>query len=331
MRVVMTILLFFQGWVFAVQTDYDVAVVGTSPISMLEAIYHISNQERVLILEADERCGGAWKSIDICGIAHADLGCHLIGSDCRLKDFLETYFGCQVVCLQHPDQQAVDAHASCPNGYYFSKGCHELISRLQSQIQSSNNAVLLNQKLESIFIDPSHGYIELSLADARYTTAKLILTPSCHFQVENPSFVNQDPRGHLYPHLYLLVEDEPPSRFTYLNGIISGMSRAMNLTHFLEFPRENLQLIVIQTHGTNELEQVQKFFDALIAQNYLSPHAKIVLSDTYSYQQCYMNTHAISQIAGSLVEVLDTSSFAGMVKYLDKWKGAMVPLEEGAK
>ena len=37
MRFVLTIFLFLQGWLFAVQTDFDIAVVGTSPTSMLEA------------------------------------------------------------------------------------------------------------------------------------------------------------------------------------------------------------------------------------------------------------------------------------------------------
>ena len=68
MRIVLIIFFFLKGLAFAVQTDYDVAVIGTSPTSMLEAIYHLSKGERVLILEADEKCGGAWKSIDICGI-----------------------------------------------------------------------------------------------------------------------------------------------------------------------------------------------------------------------------------------------------------------------
>ncbi|MGC1878754.1 MAG: hypothetical protein WA347_03765 [Rhabdochlamydiaceae bacterium] len=327
MRTVLIILLFLKGWLFAIQTDYDVALVGTSPIAMLEAIYHISKGERVLILEADEKCGGAWKSIDICGIANADLGCHLIGSDSRLKDFFKQYFGCRFTCLAHPDQEAVNSHAKCATGYYFSEGCYELISRLLAVIQSHNNAVLLHRKLESIFIDSSRESIDLFLGDMQYTTAKLILTPSSHFQINNPSFINPVPRSHLFHHLYLLVEDETPSRFTYLNGIISGMSRAMNLTPFLKFPRENLQLIVIQTHGEKELTQVEKFMNALIDRNYLSSKAKVLVSDTYFYHQSYMNASAVAQIGGTLIEVLDTSSFTGMIKYLEKWKSAMTPLQ----
>ncbi len=325
MRFVLSLLLFFQGWLFAIQTDYDVAVVGTSPISMLEAIYHISKDERVLILEADEKCGGAWKSIDILGVANADLGCHLIGSDARLKDFFQRYFGCKFVCLTHPDQEAVEEHTRCAYGYYFSQGCNELIARLLSVIRSHNNALLINRKLESIFIDADRGSIELSLGDARYTTAKLILTPSSHFRVENPNFSNQEPRGHIYPHLYLLVEDEMPSSFTYLNGIASGMSRAMNLTPFVKVPKDK-QLIVIQTHGKNELSNSERFFKALIEQGYLSKNARIVNSDVYFYQQSNMNTSAVSHLGGALVEILDTSSFSGMIKYLEKWKSAMKPL-----
>ena len=325
MRLVLTIVFFLKGFLFAVQTDYDVAVVGTSPISMLEAIYHIAKNERVLILEADEKCGGAWKSIDICGITHADLGCHLIGTDNRLKEFFKQYFGCKFICLEHPDQEALETHNRCANGYYFSEGCYELISHLQRYIESKNNAALVHRKLESIFIDRDRASIELSLGTGRVTTAKLILTPSSHFRVENPAFTNQEPRGHVYPHLYILVEDEKPSNFTYVNGIVSGMSRAMNLTSFLKFPRQNLQLIVIQTHGQNELDNVQKFFNAFIERKYLSPHAKIIAVDTYSYRQSYMNTAAITHIAGPLVEILDTSSFSSMIKYLDKWKTALPP------
>lgn len=327
MRYVLTIFLFFHGWICAVQNDYDVAVVGTSPISMLEAIYHISKNEKVLILEADERCGGSWKSIDICGISNVDLGCHLVGADCQLKDFFERYFDCKFVCLQHPDQNASDSHLRCTNGYYFSGGCFELVSKLQSVIESHSNATLLHEKLESIFVDAERGSVDLFLQDCQCTASKLIISPCSQFQVRNPSFPNKESRGHLYHHLYLLIEDEIAAQFTYLNGIVSGMSRAMNLTHFLHFPRENLQLIVIQLHDKNELNLPEKFFNALLEKNYLSPNAKILCSDTHSYYQCYMNAITVSKLSEQLIEVLDTSSFNGMIKYLDKWKSAMVPLQ----
>ncbi|MBS0605127.1 MAG: NAD(P)/FAD-dependent oxidoreductase [Verrucomicrobia bacterium] len=330
MRFILTIALFLQGWLFAAQTDFDIAVVGTSPTSMLEAIYHIYRNERVLILEADDRCGGAWKSVDICGVAHADLGCHLIGSDQRLKEFFENYFGCRFICLEHSSEEAVGTHARCPNGYYFSGGCHELITKLKRAIDARGNGVILNQRLESIYIDQAHGYVELSLGNVRYKTSKLIITPVSSFRVENPNFSNQEYPKHHYNHLYMLVEDPTPSRFTYLNGIAPGMSRAMNLTPFLEMPRDGLQLIVVQTHGKCDAHEMHKFLEAFKGKGLLTPQAQIVASDSFVYYQTYMNTSNVVQIGGPLVEMLDTSSFAGMVRYIEKWKAAIPLLKDRA-
>lgn len=326
MRFVLTIFLFLQGWLSAVQTDFDVAVVGTSPTSMLEAIYHIARNERVLVLEADERCGGAWKSVDICGVYHADLGCHLIGADQRLREFFEKYFGCKFVCLEHPHQEVNNSHVRCTNGFYFSGGCHELISRLEAAIISDRNALLLNKKLQSIFIDSAREYVELNLGDVRYTTGKLILTPASNFRVDNPSFSNVNATQHPYYHLYMLVEDQTPSRFTYLNGIASGISRSMNLTPFLQMPRSDLQLIVLQTHGKKELVDAQKFLEEFKAKGYLAKDARIITVESYIYNQTFMNVNSVQKLGGSLIEVLDSSSFGGLAKYLDKWKGAMKPI-----
>lgn len=328
MRFVLAIFLFVHGWLFAVETDFDVAVVGTSPVSMLEAIYHAARHERVLILEADNSCGGAWKSVDICGVRHADLGCHLIGSDNRLKEFFEKYFGCSFVCLDHPYEVWDNSHLRCGNGFYFSRGCHELITHLETTIASQQNALLFYKKLQSVFIDSTRGLIELNLGDVHYTTRKLILTPASSFHVDNPVFQNVEIGKHLYNHLYMLVEDAAPSRFTYLNGITLGMSRAMNLTPFLRMPSSNLQMIVVQTYGnSNSLAVAEEFLEAFKQKGYLSINARIITTDTYIYNQAMMNVSTIQRLGGPMVEVLESSGFAGMAKYVDKWKSAMVPLK----
>lgn len=293
---------------------------------MLEAIYHISDNKKVLVLEADDRCGGAWKSIDICGIHHADLGCHFIGSDNRLKEFFETYFGCAFICLDHPYQPMDSSHARCGSGFYFSKGCYELIAQLEKTIASRQNALLLNKKLQSIFIDTTQRYIELNLGDARYTAAKLILTTASYFRVDNPTFYNADPPKHTYNHLYMLVEDPTPSSFTYLNGICGGMSRAMNLTPFLQMPSGNLQMIAVQTFGPGDPGEPGRFLEAFKSKGYLNKDARLIATDSYAYHQTMMNVTSVQRLGGGLVEILDSSSFAGMIRYVDKWKSRMVPL-----
>lgn len=326
MRFIFTLLLFFQGWLCAVQTDFDVTIVGTSPVSMLEAIYHIAKNERVLVLEADARCGGAWKSIDICGVSNADLGCHVIGSDTKMKEFFEKYFGCRFICLDHPYEEADDSHQRCSTGFYFSGGCYELISCLEAFIRSHANAFLLKKRLESIFIDSDQRCITLRLEDAHYTTGKLILTSAIFFRVDNASFSNVNLSTHAYPHLYMLVEDPTPVRFTYVNNI-PGASRAMNLTPFLQMAQSNLQLIAVQTHTANEIGKAQEYLDAFKAKNLLTANARIIAVDTYTYNQGHMNMSSVQRLGGPMIELLDSSSFAGMGKYLDKWRGALVPIQ----
>lgn len=326
MRVLISIFLFFQSFLLSVDCDFDIAIVGTSPTCMLEAIYHIAKDKRVLILEEDEQCGGAWKSINICGLRNVDLGCHLIGSDYRVKEFFEKYFGCRFVCLEHPYQEADSSHVRCSNGFYFSGGCHELISNLETKIRSYPNAAIINQKLQSVFVDSVKKCVELNLGDRRCTTGKLILTPASDFRVENPHFVNLNNSKHDYKHLYILVEDPSPVHFTYLNGFATGMSRAMNLTPFLETPSDGRQLIVIQTYGISDAIEAQKFVEAFKNKGLLAANAQILSMDIHTYNQLFVNVSSIQRLGGDLIEILDTSSFLAMSKYFEKWKSVMVPI-----
>src|SRR5690348_11005822 len=88
--------LFIQPFLFSTFVDFDVIVVGSSPIPLLEALYHYHSGKRVLILEEASACGGAWKSIEVCGMYPVDLGCHTLGNDKQMLHFLEEYIGCEM-------------------------------------------------------------------------------------------------------------------------------------------------------------------------------------------------------------------------------------------
>jgi hypothetical protein len=213
----------------------------------------------------------------------------------------------------------------CPEGFYFSQGCFELISRLENKIESYPNARLVQQTLDSVFIDSVRQCIELSVGESRYTASKLVVTRQSSFRVSNPQFTNQNFSTRDYYHLYILVSDPSPSRFTYKNGIVAGMNRSMNLTPFVQFPQEGLQLIAIQVNSKNELSEGMKFLDAFKSNGLLASDAQILHSDTYIFQQSSMNISALQKLAGSLVQVLETSSFASMSPLIDKWKKVLTP------
>ncbi len=325
MRVLVLYLILVHGILFSSTADFDVAVVGTSPVSLLEAIHHIRSGEKVLIIEADARFGGAWKSIDICGVAHADLGCHEIGSDKRLKSFFETQFGCHFVCLDHYSKFSDVSHADCSKGYYFSRGCDELITKLMHAIAQSHNAFIVHQKLDRIYLDFERGVVDLKMENTSTSAAKLIVTPASDFLVENPGFESRSRSQHDYHHLYLLIEDEGIAQFTYMHGFTKGLSRAMNLTPFLQMPKQNTQLIVIQTHGNHGIEEGPKLIEAFKNKGLLTQNARIIDSDVYVYQQASSNLSSLEQLGGPLIEILDSSSFAGIARYLDRWLPALEP------
>ncbi len=323
MRALLTIVLFFHGFLAAFEADFDVTLVGTGPVSMIEAVYHLDLGKRVLILEAEERCGGAWKSIDVCGIRNADLGCHQIGGDQVLKEFLEKCFGCTFVSLEQCGEKRGEGSLSLANRYYFSGGCHEMISKVKAAIDARSNGVLLHRRLESIYVDQERNRIELSLGDVRYTTHKLIITPVSIFHVENTTVENQEFRKQLYPHLYILVEDSIPVRFTYFNAILPNISRAMNLTPFLSMPQTGQQLIAIQTYVTDKPLDPQKFLEVFQSKGLLTPEAKLLASEEYTYSQRYANHAALLKLGGPMIEMLDTSSFSGMQRYLARWSSVI--------
>src|SRR5579872_1782734 len=141
----MRFIVFLLVHVSLFAVDFDVVVVGTSPFSLFEALYQSHSGKKVLILEQEAECGGAWKSIHICGIPNVDLGCHMIGNNMALKAFLEEYAGCTFVSHDNPQEPFSSGKSEL--GYYFSKGCYELIDHLLRQIRATDIVLLTNTPL----------------------------------------------------------------------------------------------------------------------------------------------------------------------------------------
>ena len=76
--------------------DYDWLVIGSSPISVMEALYLRARGNRVVIIEARDRIGGAWTSTDFEEFSDVDLGPHVVDRDRRTYDFLKDYIGCDM-------------------------------------------------------------------------------------------------------------------------------------------------------------------------------------------------------------------------------------------
>ncbi len=319
MRFILLVLL--QFCLFA--ADFDCILVGTSPFSLFEALYQCHSGKKVLILEESPLCGGAWKSISICGIPHADLGCHEVGNDASLKAFLEEYAGCKIVSMDNPLMPFENGKST--NGYYFSQGCFELIDHLLKLIAATDIVLLNNSKVEKVTVDTVQNMAWVQTATRTFSTPKLIVTPMSCFPV-NPSSAPQNYAKSKYYHLYLLIQDPTPPRFSYQGNSILGVSRLVNLTHFVGLTGTGRQLIVIQMHNEQGLSQAQTYLDKLKESKLVDPSAYILTTEPYIYEAGTFHQGLISQMgAQNIIEMLQTGHFRSLSNYVPKWKTVLKP------
>lgn len=300
---------------FLIAADFDCAVIGTSPIPLFEALYRNACGQRVLILEAEPLCGGAWKSIDICGLQHVDMGCHEISSCPELNQFLEEYAGCHIL--------------SAPNHtYYFSQGCFELIDHLLKRIAAEGIVLMTNCKVESATFDSATLTAALHTTNGTFTVSKIIVSPGCSFST-NLSRPQQSMATHKFYHLYLLIQDPTPPRFSYHGGVSPGVSRCMNLTSCVGLENSGRQLIVLQTHSDRQFENQQSLLDGLKMEKLIDPSAYLLQSDTYIYEQGpRFQIESLLPNEKPFFEMLNTSHFNRILQYAAKWKTALKPYKE---
>lgn len=314
------LLFFYISCVFS--ADYDCIVIGSSPFSLFEALYQYHTGKTVLILEEAKNCGGAWKSIEVCGIPNADLGCHNIGNDMTLKAFLEEYAGCTIVSLDQPSTTFEDKRG--PNGWYFSNGCHELIDNLMKLIGVTDIEVQNELRAESVSIDSVNQEAIIQTDYRNFSTKKLIVTPMSCLAVNCSSAKKRNYGRSKHYHLYMLINDPTPFRFTYRAGCTTGMSRMMNLTHFVGLSGTDQQLIAIQTYNAQHYDSAQIFLDAMKGNNLIDRSATLLETDTYTYESGVFEQGLIRQLeAEHIVEVLQTGHLQNLVRYVPRWQEAL--------
>jgi len=310
-----------------IETDFDDIVVGSSPFSLFEAIYKRCLGRRVLVVEQGAECGGAWKSITICGVPHVDLGCHEFGRNHLLVQFLEEYAGCNIVDTTPALNKPV------PHGeFYPSEGCYELTRNLQLLMDHFGVVLLLNSKLESVFIDTTREIAEVKINDMRFTTLKLIVTNNSEINIENPGVQSHPHRPHTYYHVGMLIEDPTPPRFTYRNIHGGGASRSTNYTCYSkQLQGTGKQLITVQVHGEQNLANAPNFLEELRKQGLIDANAKLLQTENYIYKQVAFNQSALPKLghqAQAIFEIINTSHITNLANSIDKWKTAMKPWKE---
>lgn len=314
------ILLFLLSIHFVFGVDFDCVFIGSSPIPLFEAIYQRLSGKTVLILEQAGECGGAWKSIDICGIPQVDLGCHTLGGNFKLKTFLENYGGCQFVLMEP---------SSGPRkGFYFSRGCYELIHNLMKIMAAIGIELRLNHRLDSIYIDEAAGYANIKTQGRQFSVSKIYYTAMSSFHIENVNTSPLPPRKTKYPHLYLLIQDPAIPKFAYMSYNACEASRAMNLTRFAGLENTGRQLIVFQMRNENSLNNGENILEDLKKRDLIDPSAYLLKMESYIYELDSIIPNNIPVPFKPFFELIHASSFSNMSNYISRWKEVLRPYRE---
>jgi hypothetical protein len=295
-------------------SDFDFAFIGSSPILLFEALYKHHRGEKIAIFEAAERCGGAWKSIDICGIQNVDMGCHEIGSTPSLNSFLERYAGCSMI--SHHEK------------YYFSKGCSELIENLLKRVRAADIPLFMSCRVNSVALNVEKQEAALETEMGRFTASKLVVTNGTSLTIDGVGATEKNMQK--FYHLYLLIEDPTPQRFFYHSGTSSGLSRVVNLTHCAGMELSGLQMIVLQTHSSEHLEKANLFFEDLKKARLIDSGANLLKVESYIYEQGpYFRMNQLTPSQQAFFELLNTSHFNVINTYAAKWSQVLPPYKEG--
>jgi len=78
------------------EKHYDTIVIGSGPISILEAIHLKIQGKKVIIIDERDEIGGAWGTIKYEGFPELEIGCHIWDLAPGVFDFLQTVLGLEM-------------------------------------------------------------------------------------------------------------------------------------------------------------------------------------------------------------------------------------------
>lgn len=77
-----------------------IAIIGSSPISLFEAIYQAKIGNKVTVYDSLERVGGAWGNVDYSKEYNLELGCHIWDVDKSTYAFIESFLDEKLITLK---------------------------------------------------------------------------------------------------------------------------------------------------------------------------------------------------------------------------------------
>lgn len=293
-------------------SSFDVAIIGSGPVSLFEAIHQSNLGKSVLLIEERRQLGGAWSSIEYEPGHRYEIGCHIWDVDKDAYSFIEKYLGEELspffpapiavwrdlkipydwknnitalrILMRKPKQFFSSRRKVrmqlIPRNYSYPKGGSEaLVSKLISDIKRLNVSVMQGSGVSSVEVMPE-GLI-LTVGQDQVSTSELACTSFSSFpEVKVGDRVLRTNRAEeVFWHFQFVVENNEAKRMSYAR--ILGHPFIHRVSDISSLSQGNNQVFSIgiftnSTRGMSREDVVFIIESALRKWNWLSPEARVV-------------------------------------------------------
>jgi len=138
------------------ENTFDVIIIGSSPILLIEALYLDSTGLKVALFEKKSRVGGAWYPESLWGISSVETGCHYIDRGKKNYNFLQKFLNIEL----QPQPRHVLWKDTNGNGHNPRSGVK---ARVQNSLEVLFKNKLIRRDLWDVYNNGRKGRIKKAL------------------------------------------------------------------------------------------------------------------------------------------------------------------------
>lgn len=294
-----------------------IAILGSSLISVIEAITQSRLGHKVTIIDKNDDIGGAWKLENSLGYKNIEVGCHILiptgKSEFDNKSYseLESFTGIKLVKL---DSKPINISVNPLNDsdpedieYYYPKnGLPEVLKNLRNAISENSIEYLNSHKVTDIHLK-SKDEVEIKTNKANLKFNKV--TFPTYFGLEKLKCENEEISipfsRRTSTHLTMKVSGNE-NKFTYCQlddstDVIDRVSRVSKYVPELDLKKYDVLCARVshtfKDKNTFDLSSAELAFKCLVNNNLLSPEAELIGFDFHQYTTHYRTEEMIEKLS----------------------------------
>ncbi len=298
------------------------ALIGSSPMALMEAIWQSMRGRKVTVFEAKPYVGGAWAGTTVCGISGVDIGSHDQGFPKRFADFFQEKFGIRFQKMDYDPRPEEHSLAYLISDQFLPEGgCAKLSEKLAEVAKRCGVVIKTNCEVESLSIFDYHCELKCKGQDESVKVDQVIKTTCTALDVWQRGRLISKSIPKKKNHVYLVVKDQGCPR-AYILPRGSEYWRISNLTSLVKIDPSHRLFVAELNEGDEDgsARKAQKIMTELKRKEFLSKEAELVRFEANTYTFKYMELS--EKVSPDVFVELDSADITSLRRYFDGWDEA---------